>query len=200
MESHSTERLNGETPSPSPLPSPRSQVSSFGGHCSGFSESPLCLGVSVSPSGNGAHCGCPSCHMGLDLKVPRAHVLSGGGMVSSVIHKLEKLVPFFIIKPGTCAVPKKILPLVLQFYVWVPGKRSLRRLLRGSAHRQRLRGAGQGHSQGGPLSSVCSAQGLESRGHGGPCLLCPVADWCLAAAGSLGKPLGIKWEVGPSSL
>lgn len=25
-------------------------------------------------------------------------------MVSSVIHKLEKLVPFFIIKPGTCAV------------------------------------------------------------------------------------------------
>lgn len=69
-------------------------------------------------------------------------------MVSSVIHKLEKLVPFFIIKPGTCAVCV------------------------GSAHHQRLRGAAQGHSQGGPLSSVCSAQWLESRGHGGPCLLC----------------------------
>lgn len=104
-------------------------------------------------------------------------------MVSSVIHKLEKLVPFFIIKPGTCAVCVGA------------GEKELEKVAEGQRSPPEAERCCSGPQPGRPII-FCVLSPVA----GEPWPWRPMSAVLLAATGSLGKPLGIKWEVGPSSL
>lgn len=73
-----------------------------------------------------------------------------------------KTLPFFILKPSTCAAPERVCLCYCDFPCGCQGERSLGRLLSGSAHHQRPGDAGQGLSHRSLLSPVCSAQCLAA--------------------------------------
>lgn len=140
--------------------------------------------------------------MGLDLKVPRAHVLSGGGMVSSVIHRLEKLVPqevgnppLFYYKAQDLCSTQKDSTFAIAILCVGAGKKEFEKIAEGQRSPPESERCWSGPQPGRPII-FCVLSPVA----GEPWPWRPLSAVFLAASGSLGKPLGIKWEVGPSSL